>query len=245
MRQRNNAFFTEDIIGGKVSNIAGNLLIRNTLEDITGNNEVCSGEVQDANTVLHLGKALAVDNALGIGSERYMNGNEITGGIDFVQCGNVLYLVRDHQRMVNGKIRVIADNIHAQCNSGIRYYHGGGAQVPLTFKGPYESNPCSYRLEPLSTLWEHRNGPYGEGHIFSSYGAFAGDNYRKNAANPAWAWRNKTQFGFGGSFLSDPAWTFSRAVDGFSFSSDYLLNPYADWKVTIHAASAGKKITVT
>lgn len=128
-------------------------------------------------------------------------------------------------------------------NSGIRYYHGGEAQVPLTFKGLYESNPCSYRLEPLSTLWEQRNGPYGEGHIFASYGAFAGDNYRKNAANPAWAWRNKTQFGFGGSFLSDPAWTFSRAVDGFAFSSDYLLNPYADWKVTIHSVSAGKEIT--
>ncbi len=127
-------------------------------------------------------------------------------------------------------------------NSGIRYYHGGEAQVPLTFKGPYESNPCSYRLEPLSTLWAHRNGPYGEGHIFSSYGAFAGDNYRENAANPAWAWRNKTQFGFGGSFLSDPAWTFSRAVEGFSCSSNYLLNPYADWKLTIHSVSAGREI---
>ncbi len=126
-------------------------------------------------------------------------------------------------------------------NSGIRYYHGGEAQIPLKFKGPYESNPCSYRLEPLSTLWKHRNGPFGEGNIFSSYGAFAGDNYRKNAANPAWAWRNKTQFGFGGSFLSDPAWTFSRAVDGFSFSSNYLLNPYADWIITIHSVSAEKE----
>ena len=88
-----------------------------------------------------------------------------------------------------------------------------------------------------------RNGPYGEGHTFASYGAFAGNNCRKNAANPARVWRNKTQFGFGGSFLSDPAWTFSRAVDGFAFSPDYLLNPYADWKVTVHSASAGKKIS--
>ena len=32
-------------------------------------------------------------------------------------------------------------------------------------------------------------------------------------------------------------------MDGFAFSSDYLLNPYADWKVTIHSVSAGKEIT--
>ena len=127
-------------------------------------------------------------------------------------------------------------------NSGIRYYHGGEAQVPLAFKGAYDANACSYRLEPLSSLWAHRNGPYGEGHIFASYGAFTGDNYRKNAANPAWAWRNKTQFGFGGSFLSDPAWTFSRAVDGFALSPNYLLNPYADWKVSIHSVSREKEI---
>ena len=103
-------------------------------------------------------------------------------------------------------------------NSGIRYYHGGEAQVPLTFKGAYDANACSYRLEPLSSLWAHRNGPYGEGHIFASYGAFAGDNYRKNAANPAWAWRNKTRFGFGGSFLSDPA-----AVSGVPQSDISLI----------------------
>ncbi len=130
-------------------------------------------------------------------------------------------------------------------NSGIRYYHGGEAGEPLTFKGRYENNPCSYRLEPLKTLWEYRNGPYGEGHIFSSYGAFAGDNYRENAANPAWAWRNKTEFGFGGSFLSDPAWTFSRALDHGTFSPRYTLNPFADWVVSVQSvhAPSGKRIS--
>lgn len=130
-------------------------------------------------------------------------------------------------------------------NSGIRYYHGGEAQTPLTFKGPYDSNPCSYRLEPLLSLWTHRNGPYGERYIFASYGAFAGDNYRANAANPAWAWRNKTAFGFSGSFLSDPAWTFSRAICNMGFSADYTFNPYADWKITVQSVLApeGKRIS--
>ena len=32
-------------------------------------------------------------------------------------------------------------------------------------------------------------------------------------------------------------------MDGFAFSSDYLLNPYADWKVTVHLVFAGEEIT--
>ena len=129
-------------------------------------------------------------------------------------------------------------------NSGIRYYHGGEAQVPRTFKGAWERNPCSYRLEPLLTLWSLRNGPYGEGAVFASYGAFDGDNYRPNAANPPWAWRNKTRFGFGGSFLSDPAWTFSRAVEGLALSPGYLQNPYADWVIRVRSVSAPAGKTV-
>ncbi len=122
-------------------------------------------------------------------------------------------------------------------DSGIRYYHGGEAGVPSAFNGPYERNPCSYALRSLEQLWRYREGPYGEGHLFASYGAFYGDDHRKNAANPAWAWRNKTSFGFGGSFLSDPAWTFSRAVAGLSLSPEYLVNPFADWRVTVRGVS--------
>ncbi len=118
-------------------------------------------------------------------------------------------------------------------DSGIRYYHGDEAGVPASFNGPYENNPCSYALRSLEEIWAQRDGPYGEGHLFASYGAFYGNNYRENAANPPWAWRNKTSFGFGGSFLSDPAWTFSRAVAGLSLSPDYTANPFADWRVTV------------
>ena len=130
-------------------------------------------------------------------------------------------------------------------NSGVRYYHGGEAQVPASFKGDYNDNPCSYALLPLKELWDRRNGPYGEGGVFADFGAFHGDNYRKNAANPPWGWRNKTVFGFGGSFLSDPAWTFSRAVEEYSFSCDYISNEYADWKVSVRSVSgAGEAFTL-
>lgn len=118
-------------------------------------------------------------------------------------------------------------------NSGVRYYHGGEAQEPATFKGDYQRNRCSYRLVNLEELWRRRTGPYGDTATFGEYGAFRGDNYGVNSANPPWGWRNKTIFGYGGSFLSDPAWTFSRAVAETELSCDYLSNPYADWKITV------------
>jgi len=119
-------------------------------------------------------------------------------------------------------------------NSGIYYYNGGVAEVPSTYNGEFRSNPCSYRLLPLEELYQYRNGPYGEGNLFGEFGAFCGNNYEENAANPAWGWRNKTEFGFSGSFLSDPAWTVTKAVSGLGeVSHEYVRNDYAEWKITV------------
>jgi hypothetical protein len=101
---------------------------------------------------------------------------------------------------------------------------------------------CSYDLRPLDELWAFRNGPYDAGSpggrtgVFGSYGAFDGDNWGEDRANPPWAWRNKTAYGFGGSFLSDPVWTFNRAIAGVNLSADYVDNAYADWVLTFGAA---------
>lgn len=123
-------------------------------------------------------------------------------------------------------------------DSGVRYYHGGVAEEPATFKGRYDRNPCSYELRSLDELWSRRNGPYGDEAIFGSYGAFRGENYGVDKANPPWAWRNKTAFGYGSSFLADPAWTIARAIDGLrDFSCEYVDNCWADWRVTVTAAA--------
>ena len=100
-------------------------------------------------------------------------------------------------------------------NSGVRYYHGGVAEEPATYKGDYTDNRCSYQLVSLDALYSYRNGPY-TGSIFAEYGAFNGDDWEKNAANPPWGWRNKTEFGLSGTFLTDPAWTFARAISGLT-----------------------------
>lgn len=122
-------------------------------------------------------------------------------------------------------------------NSGVRYFYGEEAKKPLFWNGPFEDNMCSYDLRPLDELWAFRNGPYDGSSVFGSYGAFDGNNWGEDSANPPWAWRNKTAYGFGGSFLSDPVWTFNRAVSGMNLSANYVDNAYADWKLTFGKAS--------
>lgn len=116
-------------------------------------------------------------------------------------------------------------------DSGVRYRYGGEAETPASWNGAFGSNPCAYELRPLSELWAFRNGPYDGSGVFGSYGAFDGDNFGQDKANPPWAWRNKTIYGFGGSFLSDPAWTINHAVSGAALSADYVSNPYAEWRI--------------
>ena len=116
-------------------------------------------------------------------------------------------------------------------SSGVRYVYGGSANKPLFWNGPFENNPCAYDLRPLDELWAFRSGPYDGTGVFGSYGAFDGDNWGEDRANPPWAWRNKTVYGFGGSFLTDPAWTFNHAIAGAALSSAYTFNPYAEWRI--------------
>ena len=121
-------------------------------------------------------------------------------------------------------------------NSGVRYVYGGSAQTPTSWNGAFADNPCSYELRPLSELWTFRSGPYDGTGVFGSYGAFDGDNWGEDRANPPWAWRNKTAYGFGGSFLSDPAWTINHAIGGAALSSAYTDNTFAEWKISVTGA---------
>ncbi len=121
-------------------------------------------------------------------------------------------------------------------NSGVRYCYGGRAETPASWNGDFSLNRCAYDLRPLEELWAFREGPYDGTGVFGSFGAFDGDNWGEDKANPPWGWRNKTIYGFGGSFLTDPAWTINHAVSGVALSSAYTSNPYAVWRISdVHA----------
>ena len=171
---------------------------------------------------------------------RMLNGSTYGGTIS-MQDGRVHLYISPNGTLYNCGHSVDSADWHTPYwsvgDSGIRYLPGGEKQTPATWNGAFADNPCSYELRPLEELWAWRNGPYDGTGAFGSYGAFDGDNWGEDKANPPWAWRNKIVYGFGGSFLSDPAWTINHAVAGAALSADYTVNPYAEWRIgNIHAA---------
>lgn len=165
-------------------------------------------------------------------------GSHRDGGLMFDGDRPVIYITP------NGIIRYCGHSIESAKdhttyayvgNNGVHYYHGGVAEEPATYKGPYGRNRCSYELRSLRGVYDRRNGPYGDGCTFGSYGAFRGNRYGRDRANPPWNWQNKTSpYCLRGSFLSDPAWVFARAVSSLeSFSETYVENHWADWKLTV------------
>lgn len=129
-------------------------------------------------------------------------------------------------------------------NNGIRYYHGGVSEQPSTYKGYYTKNPCSYELRSTEEFFGRRNGPYGDGCTFGSYGAFRGNVYGTDRANPPWNWQSRNPYGIPGSFLSDPVWVFQTSVVGLEdLSAEYTSNPWADWKIALRSV-ARKDVTL-
>jgi len=176
------------------------------------------------------------------GQERMLSGSRYGGSL-------ALYAGTDRPHLYitpNGTLKNCGHSVEGAAghstywsvgNSGVQYYYGGQSCTPLSWNGDFARNPCAYDLRPLSELWTRRNGPYGDAGVFGGYGEMRGDNWGTNKANPPWGWRNKTVYGFGGSFLSDPVWTINRAIDGAELSAEYASNPYADWRIRIDRAA--------
>lgn len=170
------------------------------------------------------------------GGERMLHGSRYGGAIASLNGRPHLYITP------NGTLKSCGHSVESAAghsaywsvgDSGVRYYHGGEAQTPCTWNGAFARNLCAYELRPLEELWSRRTGPYDGTDVFGSYGAFDGDNWGEDKANPPWAWRNKTLYGFGGSFLTDPVWTLNQAISGAALSAEYVSNPFADWKLTV------------
>ena len=170
-----------------------------------------------------------------LGGERMLNGSTFGGTIS-LEAGRPHLYISPNGTLKNCGHSVSPADWHMPYwsvgDSGVRYVYGGTAKKPLFWNGPFEDNPCAYELRPLEALWAFRNGPYDGTGVFGSYGAFDGDNWGEDKANPPWAWRNKIIYGFGGSFLSDPAWTFNHAIAGANLSAAYTVNPYAEWRIS-------------
>jgi hypothetical protein len=72
-------------------------------------------------------------------------------------------------------------------------------------------------------LWDHRS----DSQTFASWGTFAGDNGKDNAANAAWGWDDKDDSVARGAMATDPARLTDSYFNGLGqFSTDYVKNAY-------------------
>lgn len=73
-------------------------------------------------------------------------------------------------------------------------------------------------------LWDHRYDPA----TFASYGTFAGDNGKDNAAHPAWGWDDHNDGPvYTGEMATDPAKLTDVYFDGLGvFDRTYIRNPF-------------------
>ncbi|GAA3259668.1 hypothetical protein ACFO1B_54495 [Dactylosporangium siamense] len=108
---------------------------------------------------------------------------------------------------------------------GVVYYPSRDAG---TVPANRNDRAARYRLVDLfgpGGLWQRRdsNPPFGE------YGAFAGDDYQRNAAHTPWAWDDKTDGSDlqAGVIATDPAYLVSQYFTGLgAFSLTYVRNTY-------------------
>lgn len=175
------------------------------------------------------------DGSSVLNGERMLNGSTYGGSISMEGSRPHLYIA-PNGTLYNCGHSVDSADWHIAYwsvgDSGVRYLYSGEAQTPKTWNGPFDRNQCGYELRPLEELWAYRGGPYDGSGVFGSYGAFDGDNWGEDKANPPWGWRNKTIYGYGGSFLTDPAWTINHAISGAELSAHYVSNPWADWTIS-------------
>ena len=107
---------------------------------------------------------------------------------------------------------------------GIFYFPSGFAQEP---SNPNDRN-VGYKLLNIfmhDGMWDHRTDPF----TFASYGSFAGDDGKDNAAHAPWAWDDKDDGSSlqGGELAVDPAKLVNVYFTGLgTFSTTYRFNEY-------------------
>ncbi|WP_338778238.1 hypothetical protein [Metabacillus sp. FJAT-52054] len=85
---------------------------------------------------------------------------------------------------------------------------------------------ASYKLISVTEpggLWERRSSS----ETYASFGTFAGDNGKDNAANAPWGWDDSDDSQSRGAMAQDPAVLTDAYFDGLgSFSKNYVVNPF-------------------
>ena len=129
MRDGDDAFDVQQLVGREVRHIAGDLAGRERGLDRGVVHQVPAGEVDDAHAVLHLGDGFGVDHSLCVGGGGDVNRDIVGVGIDFVVVIRLADGARQTPCGVDGDERVAADHLHPQPDGGVGDEAADGAQA--------------------------------------------------------------------------------------------------------------------
>lgn len=101
-------------------------------EDIVIVNESAAREVHDFHAVFHLGDGFLVDQAACGIEQRQMEGDEVGIRKQIFEICLVLYPAGEFQSGFNGKVRVIAHNVHIEMERGVGQLASDGAKTDDT-----------------------------------------------------------------------------------------------------------------
>lgn len=114
MRHGDDSGNTEKGIFRKVGNVRGNLAFAKSGNHVFGVNQSAAGKVEDADSVFHLGDGLGTDGISGVIIQRNMDGDVVTVRKDLIDIGGVVNGAGKVPGGIDGEIRVIAVNLHAE-----------------------------------------------------------------------------------------------------------------------------------
>nr|WP_241680221.1 hypothetical protein [Metabacillus mangrovi] len=107
---------------------------------------------------------------------------------------------------------------------GVIYKPAGEGSVPSSGNGRNAAYKLISVMEP-DGLWDRRNNS----ETYASFGTFAGDNGKDNAANAPWGWDDSDDSPGRGAMALDPAALTDAYFDGLgAFSRNYAVNPYQE-----------------
>ena len=109
-----NIFFAEEGFVGEVGDIAGDFPLGDGICHVGTDDEIAARVIDDNDAVLTQCKRVLIEHSLGVGCERNVYGDKVTGLQNSIEIGSEFDASIDHPCALDGEEGVIADDFHAE-----------------------------------------------------------------------------------------------------------------------------------
>ena len=145
--QVGNCYYTggvDDLFGGEVGNVCRNLTVSESCLELLGIDEVCTGEVDDLNTVFHFCNAFGANHILGLFGCGNVQGDIISLFKNLIIGSRAADAVIEVPSTFNREEGVAADNVHAKVNCGVGNLATNRAKADNAKRFAHQLGACKF-----------------------------------------------------------------------------------------------------